>query len=194
MRRVWVCICHRFEDGTVDFLSAIAVGHGLDTLRALAGPMREVAGRTFRLAAYLYGRMSGSRHGNGLPVFRTYADTEYRCESTQGGVVNFNVLRANGDYVGYNEVSGNPVTFLAPPWRPVRLFSFLFSLCGKEMRSKIRSPLPVIIIGWLILYLNTIYNDYKYLCGNHIIIIMVDTCSKLYTMTKIQSPSIIKLQ
>ncbi|XP_029341940.1 molybdenum cofactor sulfurase-like isoform X1 [Acyrthosiphon pisum] len=94
----------KFEDGTVDFLSAIAVGHGLDTLRALAGPMREVAGRTFRLAAYLYGRMSGVRHGNGLPVFRTYADTEYRCESTQGGVVNFNVLRANGDYVGYNEV------------------------------------------------------------------------------------------
>lgn len=105
--------CCRFEDGTVDFLSVVAVGHGLDTLRALAGPMRLVAERTFRLAAYLYGRMSGARHGNGFPVFRTYTDTEYRCESTQGGVVNFNVLRANGDYVGYNEVSENTAKFLA---------------------------------------------------------------------------------
>jgi molybdenum cofactor sulfurtransferase len=49
--------------------------------------------------------MSWARHGNGSPVFRVYADTAYRCESTQGGVVNFNVLRANGEYVGYNEVS-----------------------------------------------------------------------------------------
>ncbi|XP_025198995.1 molybdenum cofactor sulfurase 3 isoform X1 [Melanaphis sacchari] len=94
----------KFEDGTVDFLSVIAVGHGLDALRALAGPMRAVASRTFRLAAYLYDRMSGARHGNGSPVFRMYADTAYQCESTQGGVVNFNVLRSNGEYVGYNEV------------------------------------------------------------------------------------------
>lgn len=100
-----ILICRRFEDGTVDFLSVIAVGHGLDTLRALAGPIRAVAGRTFRLALYLYDRMSGTRHGNGFPVFRVYTDTAYRCEGTQGGIVNFNVLRANGDYVGYNEVS-----------------------------------------------------------------------------------------
>lgn len=95
----------RFEDGTVNFLSVIAVGHGLDTLRALAGPMRTVAVRTFGLAACLYGQMNGTRHGNGRPMFRTYADTTYGSEETQGGIVNFNVLRANGDYVGYNEVS-----------------------------------------------------------------------------------------
>lgn len=97
----------RFEDGTIDFLSVIAIGHGLDALRALAGPMRAVAERTFALAARLYRRMNGTRHGNGLPVFRTYADTAYTREDAQGGIVNFNVLRANGDHVGYNEVSGD---------------------------------------------------------------------------------------
>jgi molybdenum cofactor sulfurtransferase len=93
------------EDGTIDFLSVIAVGHGLDSLHRLAGPMRSVAGRTYRLATDLYRRMCGARHGNGTPVFRVYADTAYRCEDEQGGIVNFNVLRANGDHVGYNEVS-----------------------------------------------------------------------------------------
>ncbi|XP_025408329.1 molybdenum cofactor sulfurase 2 isoform X2 [Sipha flava] len=94
----------RLEDGTIDFLSVIAVGHGLDSLHRLAGPMRSVAGRTYRLATDLYRRMCGARHGNGTPVFRVYADTAYRCEDEQGGIVNFNVLRANGDHVGYNEV------------------------------------------------------------------------------------------
>lgn len=95
----------RFEDGTINFLSVIAVGHGLDALRALAGPMRMVSVRTFGLAACLYGQMNETRHGNGRPMFRTYSDTTYESEKAQGGIVNFNVLRANGDYVGYNEVS-----------------------------------------------------------------------------------------
>lgn len=98
----------RFEDGTVDFLSVIAVGHGLDAIHTLAGPMRVVSERTFALAAYLFDRMNGTLHGNGRPVFRTYADTAYRSGNEQGGVVNFNVLRANGEYVGYNEVSVRP--------------------------------------------------------------------------------------
>lgn len=93
----------------MDFLSVMAVGHGLDALRALAGPMRAVSDRTFRLAARLYGRMSGARHGNGRPVFRVYADTAYACRDAQGGVVNFNVLWANGEHVGYNEVSGTAI-------------------------------------------------------------------------------------
>jgi len=98
----------RFEDGTIDFLSVIAVGHGLDALRALAGPMPAIGQRTFGLAARLYHRMHGTRHGNGRPMFRMYADTGYEREDTQGGVVNFNVLRANGDHLGHNEVSATP--------------------------------------------------------------------------------------
>lgn len=88
----------------MDFLAAIAVGNGLDAMRELAGPMRALAERTFRLAARLYGRMNAARHGNGRPVFRTYSDTEYVNADEQGGIVNFNVLRANGEHVGYNEV------------------------------------------------------------------------------------------
>ncbi|XP_050419672.1 molybdenum cofactor sulfurase 1 isoform X2 [Adelges cooleyi] len=93
-----------FEDGTVDFLSIIAIDHGLNTLRELAGPMQSVSQRVFELAAYLYAKMCTARHGNQKPLFRIYTDSDYTCREFQGGVVNFNVLRANGEHVGYNEV------------------------------------------------------------------------------------------
>lgn len=101
----------------------IAVGRGLDTLRALAGPMRAVAARTFALAAYLFDRMVGTRHGNGRPVFRVYADAAaYRRADEQGGVVNFNVLRADGGYVGYNEASTTLNILLQPSPPPLHPF------------------------------------------------------------------------
>ncbi|KAF0713295.1 molybdenum cofactor sulfurase 3 [Aphis craccivora] len=123
----------------------MAVGHGLDTLCALAGLLRAVACRTFGLAAYLYDRMSGTRHGNGSPVFRVYADTEYRCESTQGGVVNFNVLRDNGKYVGYNEVSIRKRREMSGDCSATPICRFSFLYCAKKQiavkkKNDISSP------------------------------------------------------
>ena len=43
-------------------------------------------------------------HFNGSPVCLFYCDGDFTDPSVQGAIVNFNLLRANGDYVGYTEV------------------------------------------------------------------------------------------
>lgn len=43
-------------------------------------------------------------HNNGNPVAKLYSDTDYEDCDLQGGIVTFNILRSNGDYVGYMEV------------------------------------------------------------------------------------------
>ena len=52
--------------------------------------------------------MSGMRHGNGRPVCVLYCDSDFNDPSIQGGIVNFNLLRQDGRFVGYSEVSVPP--------------------------------------------------------------------------------------
>lgn len=44
------------------------------------------------------------KYRNGLRVAEIFADTEYDSEKTQGPVVTFNLLRPNGEIIGYSEV------------------------------------------------------------------------------------------
>ena len=48
--------------------------------------------------------MLGMRHGNGRSVCVLYCDTDYEDPNSQGAIVNFNLLRADGSFVGYSEV------------------------------------------------------------------------------------------
>lgn len=48
--------------------------------------------------------MLGMRHENGRPVCVLYSETDYEDPSSQGAIVNFNILRADGSFVGYSEV------------------------------------------------------------------------------------------
>lgn len=41
---------------------------------------------------------------NGQRVATIFSDTEYDSEKTQGPVVTFNLLRPNGEIIGYSEV------------------------------------------------------------------------------------------
>lgn len=43
-------------------------------------------------------------HCNDKPVVKLYSDSDYENRSTQGGIVTFNLIRSNGEYVGYMEV------------------------------------------------------------------------------------------
>lgn len=43
-------------------------------------------------------------HNNGRPVAKLYSDTTYDNHDMQGGIVAFNLIRSNGEYVGYMEV------------------------------------------------------------------------------------------
>lgn len=69
-----------------------------------SGGMESIQLHTFGLARHAYMMLSCLQHNNGQPVARLYCDTEYQDPSTQGPLLNFNLLDAHGDIVGYSKV------------------------------------------------------------------------------------------
>lgn len=96
------CVC-RFEDGTVPFLSIIALRHGFEVLKRLGITMASISAHTYTLAHYVYTRLSSLRHYNKQKVCVLYSDREF-CRERQGGIIAFNLVRADGRFVGYSEV------------------------------------------------------------------------------------------
>lgn len=43
-------------------------------------------------------------HANGTRAIELYQDTDYSDPEIQGNIINFNLLRNNGEYIGYLEV------------------------------------------------------------------------------------------
>ncbi|XP_048514387.1 molybdenum cofactor sulfurase 2 isoform X2 [Athalia rosae] len=91
----------RFEDGTLSFLSIISLRHGFDALSKF--PAKVVSRHVFSLARYLHHSLLKLHHANGEPIARLYADTDYEDCQKQGGIVTFNLLRSNGEIVGFVE-------------------------------------------------------------------------------------------
>ena len=96
---------HRYEDGTVSFLSIAALRHGFDTLNKFNLNMETISKHTFHLAQLTYQKMTRLRHENGQALAVLYGKTDYTDRRRQGGIVTFNLLRSNGSYIGYSEVS-----------------------------------------------------------------------------------------
>ena len=97
----------RFEDGTLPFLDIIALHHAFDTFEKLTGSMKAVTEHTYSIASFVYKKMSALKHNNGNPLCEIYCDTDFKDETVQGPVINFNLLRASGAHVGYSEVSNS---------------------------------------------------------------------------------------
>ncbi|XP_048728647.2 molybdenum cofactor sulfurase-like isoform X2 [Ostrea edulis] len=97
-------LADRFEDGTIPFLDIIAVRHGLDALRKIGGGMERISGHTFCIAKYFHHKLSRLYHDSGVALAEIYSNGDFREPSSQGGVVNFNIRRANGNYIGFAEV------------------------------------------------------------------------------------------
>ncbi|XP_026286386.1 molybdenum cofactor sulfurase 3 [Frankliniella occidentalis] len=94
----------RFEDGTLPFLSVVAVGHGLTTLNRLGGSMDKIRQHTFSLARRAHHSLKALQHYNNTPVAILYCDNDFEDPDIQGPVVNFNLLQPDGKYVGYRKV------------------------------------------------------------------------------------------
>lgn len=94
----------RFEDGTVAFLSILALREGIETHKRLNLNMDLISKHVFNLAKFVYNEMFKMHHSNGNPVAVLYHDTMFDNVEHQGGIVNFNLLRDDGEYVGYSEV------------------------------------------------------------------------------------------
>lgn len=85
-------------------MSIAAVRHGFQTLQRLNSNFEMIAQHTFALAQYVYRNLITLHHFNGKPVAVIYNDTQFANVQLQGGIVNFNLLRSDGEYIGYSEV------------------------------------------------------------------------------------------
>uniref|UniRef100_A0A0K8T8L6 Aminotransferase class V domain-containing protein n=1 Tax=Lygus hesperus TaxID=30085 RepID=A0A0K8T8L6_LYGHE len=94
----------RFEDGTLNYLSIINLIHGFNSMEDMIGDFTLLMRHCFSLAKYAFYSLLSLHHSNGSSAVKLYADTPYDDDSYQGNIVNFNMLRANGEYIGYAEV------------------------------------------------------------------------------------------
>ncbi|KAK0408212.1 hypothetical protein QR680_003833 [Steinernema hermaphroditum] len=99
-------LADRFEDGTANFCAIASLRHGFDDLERFGG-MEAIEKHTFSLSSRVARYLKAAKHTNGNPVAVVYG-SEWAQEApsyrAQGAIVNFNLLRDNGDFVGYVEV------------------------------------------------------------------------------------------
>ncbi|XP_011702725.1 PREDICTED: molybdenum cofactor sulfurase 3 [Wasmannia auropunctata] len=95
-------LCQKFEDGTVPFLSIASLQYGFEILTKLT--MDQISKHVLSLAKTLHHCLLTLHHCNGKPAVKLYSDSDYEDRSSQGGIVTFNLIRSNGEYVGYMEV------------------------------------------------------------------------------------------
>ena len=97
--------------GTPHFRGIVALMAGFHELDRVGGMVR-IRRHTQCLKEELVQRLQKLRHGNGRSVIVIYGnrkknilDTSQNTKHNTGPIVAFNVVRADGSYVGYNEVS-----------------------------------------------------------------------------------------
>ncbi|XP_068716282.1 molybdenum cofactor sulfurase-like [Montipora foliosa] len=97
-------LADKFEDGTLPYLEIIALCHAFKAFEKLTGSMLAVLNHTHSLALYTYNEMCAMKHLSGKPLCKIYCKTDFKDETKQGPIINFNLLRTNGTFVGYSEV------------------------------------------------------------------------------------------
>ncbi|XP_067639765.1 molybdenum cofactor sulfurase 3 isoform X2 [Eurosta solidaginis] len=101
----------RFEDGTLQFLTIVALLDSFRALERLVPPTNEqlsvqrISLHVYRLAKYCYESLASLQHSNGAKLIKFYNHNGYEDITLQGGIVTFNVLHDNGTYVGFAEVA-----------------------------------------------------------------------------------------
>lgn len=99
------------QRGTPHFRGIVALLAGFNEIDRVGG-MERIWRHTHCLKQELIRRLLALRHGNGRNVIVIYGDKKNNTDDTSvkpihssGPIVAFNVVRADGTYVGYNEVS-----------------------------------------------------------------------------------------
>jgi len=65
----------------------------------------EISNHCYELARLVYNQLSSWRHSNGQCLADLYhGSSDFMSATTQGPIVNFNLLRADGSYVGFTQV------------------------------------------------------------------------------------------
>jgi len=69
------------------------------------GSLAEISTHSYELARLVYTRLSSWRHSNGRRLAVLYhGDGDFQSSRTQGPIVNFNLLQADGTYIGFTQV------------------------------------------------------------------------------------------
>lgn len=104
--RISFSAANRFEDGTIPFLSIISLLAGYETIEQLipGNTLDRISQHCFNLAKHLYDALIKLKYSNGRPVVHFYHDNNFTSSDLQGGIVNFNVLKEDGSFVGFAEV------------------------------------------------------------------------------------------
>lgn len=112
MSIIFVTACHilcRLESGTLPFLDIISLLTGFDVLHELVGSMQAVQNHTHQLTDYVLREMRKCVHHNGQPVVQLYTNVSPNVSADvssrlHGAIVTFNILQADGTYLGYSQV------------------------------------------------------------------------------------------
>lgn len=94
----------RLEDGTIAFHSVSALASAFSTHSHIFGSMSNVSRHTSFLARCTYDKLSSLRHSNGRPVCQVYSMLRPDFGVSQGPVISFNLLDAEGVWIGKSEV------------------------------------------------------------------------------------------
>jgi hypothetical protein len=89
-----------------------------------SGGMDKIQLHTFGLTRYTYMLLSSLCHGNGQPVAQIYSDSEFENPSTQGAILNFNLMDCHGQMIGYSQVHSNELILCTAPKIFVAFISF----------------------------------------------------------------------
>ncbi|KAL4707944.1 hypothetical protein ACJJTC_013735 [Scirpophaga incertulas] len=102
-------IYERFEDGTVSFLSIIALKHCFDAVNKLVpkiisnNVMDTISWHTYLLAKDLYDQLDQIYHRNGFKAVKFYMDSDFTDIEKQGAIVTFSIVRQDETHIGYAE-------------------------------------------------------------------------------------------
>ncbi|KAG9288975.1 hypothetical protein G9A89_015524 [Geosiphon pyriformis] len=94
----------RYEDGTINFLDIIALDHAFNASDSLYKDFTHIRSHVTSLNQYLHRSMVQLRHWNSAPLCVINSDRDFSDSCQQGPIINFNLKRADGSWIGYNEV------------------------------------------------------------------------------------------
>eukprot|EP00945_MAST-04E_sp_MAST-4E-sp1_P006276 g6276.t1 len=94
----------RFEDGTVDFLSLLAIPNGLEYVRSMG--MQNISDHVSSLTSLCMEEISKLKYPNGRSLCKVYMDQTggNNGKLRTGSIVAFNVVDIGGDTVGFSRV------------------------------------------------------------------------------------------
>ncbi|KAI7818532.1 pyridoxal phosphate-dependent transferase [Gamsiella multidivaricata] len=106
----------RYEDGTLNYLDIVALDLAFESIREIYGSYSNISPHVTALHRLLYRTMKDLKHYNGAPLCDIYVDSEDPTKTeeienklignpeTYGPILNFNLRRSNGSWIGYGDV------------------------------------------------------------------------------------------